>query len=186
MSGDKVKRVQAVRKWLEKAEHSYSSHKEITGEINLIMAQAEMQRLNETHKNSALRRWLLRAGAMGAAFTLFLGMNALWNMLNPSAEEPERPVQIVIHEKERAPEGGAEDMKVSAAGEDKSLSEAAAQPEQRAEPAPAPVYTPPAAVETKPAPSMAPAPAPKPAPPLSDREIQSVVGEAGRALRGQA
>ena len=145
-----------------------------------------MQRLNETHKNSALRRWLLRAGAMGAAFTLFLGMNAFWNMLNPSAEEPERPVQIVIHEKERAPEGGAEDMKVSAAGEDKSLSEAAAQPEQRAEPAPAPVYTPPAAVETKPAPSMAPAPAPKPAPPLSDREIQSVVGEAGRALRGQA
>lgn len=50
MSGDIVKRVQAVRKWLEKAEHSYSSHKEITGEINLIMAQAEMQRLNETHK----------------------------------------------------------------------------------------------------------------------------------------
>ena len=186
MSGDIVKRVQAVRKWLEKAEHSYSSHKEITGEINLIMAQAEMQRLNETHKNSKVRRWMLRVSAMGAAFAVFLGMNAFWSLMEPKAEEPERPVQIVIHEKERAPEGGAEDMKVSAAGEDKSLSEAAAQPEQRAEPAPAPVYTPPAAVETKPAPSVAPAPAPKPAPPLSDREIQSVVGEAGRALRGQA
>ena len=76
MSGDIVKRVQAVRKWLEKAEHSYSSHKEITGEINLIMAQAEMQRLNETHKNSKVRRWMLRISAMGAAFAVFLGMNA--------------------------------------------------------------------------------------------------------------
>ena len=70
MSGDIVKRVQAVRKWLEKAEHSYSSHKEITGEINLIMAQAEMQRLNETHKNSKVRRWMLRPWALLLRFSL--------------------------------------------------------------------------------------------------------------------
>lgn len=122
MSGDIVKRVQAVRKWLEKAEHSYSSHKEITGEINLIMAQAEMQRLNETHKNSKVRRWMLRVSAMGAAFAVFLGMNAFWSLMEPKAEEPERPVQIVIHDAP-SPVGEKTETAVSQ-GDDKSLAEA--------------------------------------------------------------
>jgi len=47
MSGDTLKRVKSVKRWLEKAENSYSNHKELTGEMNLIMAQAEMQRLNQ-------------------------------------------------------------------------------------------------------------------------------------------
>ena len=46
MSGDTLKRVKSVKRWLEKAENSYSNHKELTGEMNLIMAQAEMQRLD--------------------------------------------------------------------------------------------------------------------------------------------
>ena len=48
MSGDTLKRVKSVKRWLEKAENSYSNHKELTGEMNLIMAQAEMQRLIST------------------------------------------------------------------------------------------------------------------------------------------
>lgn len=187
MSGDIVKRVQAVRKWLEKAEHSYSSHKEITGEINLIMAQAEMQRLNETHKNSKVRRWMLRVSAMGAAFAVFLGMNAFWSLMEPKAEEPERPVQIVIHDAP-SPVGEKTETTVSQ-GEDKSLAEAALLCEDIA-PAAAPSYSAPAEAPA-PAPAMeAPvvrtAPAPRTAPALSDKEIQSVVGEAGRALRGQS
>ena len=42
MPGDKVNRVKSIRKWLEKAEKSYSSHKELSGELNLIMARADM------------------------------------------------------------------------------------------------------------------------------------------------
>lgn len=188
MSGDIVKRVQAVRKWLEKAEHSYSSHKEITGEINLIMAQAEMQRLNETHKNSKVRRWMLRVSAMGAAFAVFLGMNAFWSLMEPKAEEPERPVQIVIHDTP-SPVGEKTETAVSQ-GEDKSLAEAVPPSAEDIAPAAAPSYSAPAEAPA-PAPAMeAPvvrtAPAPRAAPTLSDKEIQSVVGEAGRALRGQS
>ncbi|WP_288780909.1 hypothetical protein [uncultured Dialister sp.] len=188
MSGDIVKRVQAVRKWLEKAEHSYSSHKEITGEINLIMAQAEMQRLNETHKNSKVRRWMLRISAMGAAFAVFLGMNAFWSLMEPKAEEPERPVQIVIHDAP-SPVGEKTETAVSQ-GEDKSLAEAVPPSAEDIAPAAAPSYIAPAEAPA-PAPAMeAPvvrtAPAPRAAPALSDKEIQSVVGEAGRALRGQS
>ena len=51
MSGDTLKRVKSVKRWLEKAENSYSNHKELTGEMNLIMAQAEMQRLKEVRRN---------------------------------------------------------------------------------------------------------------------------------------
>ncbi|MGN0954535.1 hypothetical protein [Dialister sp.] len=185
MSGDKVKRVQAVRKWLEKAEHSYSSHKEITGEINLIMAQAEMQRLNETHKNSKVRRWMMRIGAMGAAFAVFLGMNAFWSLLGPSAEESDKPVQLVINEKP-TPEKQEAEAAVSQE-DDSSISQTAAVPE-REETAPAPVYTAPAPAPVSENPPMRSEQVVRsaPAPALSDREIQSVVGEAGRALRGQA
>ena len=47
MSGDIVKRLQSARRWLEKAEHSFDRHEEVSGELNLIMAQAEMQRLKK-------------------------------------------------------------------------------------------------------------------------------------------
>ena len=49
MPGDKLKRVKSVKRWLDKAENSYSNNKDISGELNLMMAQAEMQRLKETH-----------------------------------------------------------------------------------------------------------------------------------------
>ena len=37
MAGDKLNRVKSIRRWLDKAEESYSSDKEISGEINLII-----------------------------------------------------------------------------------------------------------------------------------------------------
>ena len=73
MSGDTLKRVKSVKRWLEKAENSYSNHKELTGEMNLIMAQAEMQRLKEVRGTSPRRKWLLRGGALAVAGALFLG-----------------------------------------------------------------------------------------------------------------
>lgn len=42
MPGDKLKRVKSVKKWLDKAENSYLNNKDISGELNLMMAQAEM------------------------------------------------------------------------------------------------------------------------------------------------
>ena len=60
MVGDKLRRVKSVKKWLDKAEQSYSSDKEISGEINLIMAQAEMQRLKEVHPYRNVKKWGIR------------------------------------------------------------------------------------------------------------------------------
>lgn len=181
MSGDTLKRVKSVKRWLEKAENSYSNHKELTGEMNLIMAQAEMQRLKEVRGTSPRRKWLLRGGALAVAGLLFLGASLLKDSLFPPPV-PAKPVQTVVTTSPETP---------------KPVEEAV----QKAEEVPAPVETVMTEqVETKQAteaPKAAPAvstpvPAPekasavmKPAvPALSDQEIQSVVGEAGRALRG--
>ena len=187
MSGDTLKRVQAVKKWLERAESSYSSHKEITGEINLIMAQAEMQRLKETRKPSAFYKWGLRGCAMIVAAVLFFGVTSLYQKAQQPEESHPAAVEIAVSEptlnaspavsitKETEPES----LPVEATPVETSPTVEAVSA--------APVSQPAAAVQEKPvavAPVSTPRPAPAP-PALSEKEIQSVVGEAGRALRGQ-
>ena len=88
MSGDTLKRVKSVKRWLEKAENSYSNHKELTGEMNLIMAQAEMQRLKEVRGTSRRRKWLLRGGALAVAGALFLGASFLKDSFFAPASTP--------------------------------------------------------------------------------------------------
>lgn len=185
MSGDKIKRVRAVRKWLEKAESSYSSNKEITGEINLIMAQAEMQRLHETRKESSAKRWGLRIAAMFAAFGIFLGINAFWNLLHSSVEPQPKPVQIVINEVSSSESSGfaSEADKTEVVLKEKT-DENTGSGEAGSEVKSAPVFNEPVNMQAE-QPSAVPS-YHAAAPALSDKEIQSVVGEAGRALRGQA
>lgn len=167
MSGDTLKRVKSVKRWLEKAENSYSNHKELTGEMNLIMAQAEMQRLKEVRGTSPRRKWLLRGGALAVAGALFLGASFLKDSFFAPVSTPVRPVETAV-----------------------TTPDAAVVPVEEADPSkPDPEMMP----SAKAAPVvMTPAPAPvevsavtKPeVPALSDQEIQRVVGEAGRALRG--
>jgi type IV secretory pathway VirB10-like protein len=167
MSGDKLKRVKAVKKWLDKAENAYSGHRELTGEMNLMMAQAEMQRLKEVHKHSSIQKWGLRGCAMIVAVLLFFGFHFLQREMNKTEIESVPSVEIVIHDAPPA----------------KIVSEEAAPPvTEKTEEVHAalPAETP----EVKPAPTPAPVTASAP-PALSEQEIQSVVGEAGRALRGQ-
>ena len=38
MPGDKLNRVKSVKKWLDKAENSYSNNKDISGELNLNLS----------------------------------------------------------------------------------------------------------------------------------------------------
>ena len=164
MTGDKLKRVQAVRKWLEKAEQSFTLHRDISGEWNLIMAQAEMQRLRETDRAGRRRRlWGSRVLALAAAAALFSGYS-LWQSYR---EEPV-PISAVVPAEQTA---------------------AAPEPARESPPLPEAAAVSAAGTETVPAkPQETPAASAAASPPaaLSEWEIQSVVGEAGRALRGQS
>ena len=75
MSGDKLKRVKSVKYWLNKAEDSYEKDKNMSAEINLIMAQAEMQRLKEKHAIPLIRTWGIRFSALFVALFLYGGVN---------------------------------------------------------------------------------------------------------------
>lgn len=164
MPGDKLKRVKSVKKWLDKAENSYLNNKDISGELNLMMAQAEMQRLKETHSHEKAKKWGIRLSAMAAAAVLFIGFSNLF-----SANADKSPViswETTVSKEE-----------VPKVPEDKNLvlSETvqptvAATESSNTDPVP-----------TKSIQTEAPAPV---LPVMSQSEIQSVVGEAGRALRG--
>ena len=160
---DKLKRVRAIRKWLEKAENSYTSNKDISGEINLIMAQAEMQRLKETEKPHPVRVWGKRGLALFAALAIVGGAALIRYELKAhdarvTARAKAAVMQMFSKEKEETEE----------------------MPAAPAAPAPAPVE---AAGNT--AEVSAPVEESASAPVMSEAEIASVVGEAGRALRGQ-
>ncbi len=172
MSGDKLKRVKAVKKWLDKAEDAYSGHQELTGEMNLMMAQAEMQRLKEVHKHSPIRKWGLRGCAMIVAVLLFFGFHFIDEEMNKNEIESV-PVEIVIHDTLPAPVTESTEKKENTQA---VVTAAAQETHWETDESPA---TPQVA-------AAAPVEQARPAPPaLSEQEIQSVVGEAGRALRGQ-
>ena len=188
MSGDTLKRVKSVKRWLEKAENSYSNHKELTGEMNLIMAQAEMQRLKEVRGTSPRRKWLLRGSALAVAGLLFLGASFLQDSFFAPASTPIRPVETAVTTPTTAVVPVEEADKKTEEILPVSAETVTTEPVETDPPKPDPEAVPSAKaapVVMTPAPAPIKVAAPKPAAPaLSDQEIQRVVGEAGRALRG--
>lgn len=174
MAGDVVQRLQSVKKWLDKAEQAFSRHKTVSGEINLIMAQAEMERLKEVH--ASRRGWLLQAGALCMALFLAAGISSVYYF--GEAENVQKAVSPALPSRaEPADSVKAETM-------EKPVIPAANIEVKEAPPVETAVTA--KAAETVPAAPAAPAPSQNTAAPvLSPRELQSVVGEAGRALRGQ-
>ena len=166
MPGDKLKRVKSVKKWLDKAENSYLNNKDISGELNLMMAQAEMQRLKETHPHEKAKKWGIRLSAMAAAAVLFIGFSNLFSANADKSPVISRETTVSKEEVPKVPEDKnlvlSETVQPAVAVTESSNTDP---------------------VPTKSIQTEAPAPV---LPVMSQSEIQSVVGEAGRALRGQS
>lgn len=158
MTTEKLKRVQSIRRWLEKAEQSYLRHREVAGELNLLMAQAEMKRLKERDYTCPKRRpWKMRIIAFIVAAGLFSGLTFWQNRETETTQSV--PVSVI---QEIPPENGEDIHALENTPEDVTDV-----PVQKTESAPV------SATNVR-------------EPLLSEIEIQSVVGEAGRALRGQS
>lgn len=94
MTTEKLKRVQSIRRWLEKAEQSYLRHREVAGELNLLMAQAEMQRLKERDYTCPKRRpWKMRIIAFIVAAGLFSGLTFWQNRETETTQSV--PVSVI-------------------------------------------------------------------------------------------
>lgn len=47
---EKVKRVRSAKAWLEKAEESFGKQSDVRGELNLMLAEAEMKQMRKKRK----------------------------------------------------------------------------------------------------------------------------------------
>ena len=106
---DTVHRVRAVRSWLEKAEASFDEESDIKGELNLMLAEAEMKNLRKHHPVS--KNWL-RASALVTAFCLAVGGWYAFRMIN--MEEPPPTVEVVVHESAAGNESGQKPVDMAA------------------------------------------------------------------------
>ena len=103
--------VKAAKDWLGRAESSLEKEEDIRGGLNLMLAEAELQRARETRKRKRFARFLAPALAM----LLVLGGVALQRSAEPTAAPAEKsPAAIVgqgttIHE-EKGSEALAERM----------------------------------------------------------------------------
>ena len=65
---EKAASVRSARKWLEQAEQSFDDDSHIKGELNLMLAEAEMKNLRKNH--GAKRQKVLRFSALATALLL--------------------------------------------------------------------------------------------------------------------
>ena len=81
--------VRAAREWLGRAEDSLEQEDHIRGDLDVMLAQAELQRARETEEGRVRRRWLGRLLPAGAAALVAALVWGLW----PSVPAPliERP-----------------------------------------------------------------------------------------------
>lgn len=186
---DTIHRVRAVRSWLEKAEASFDEESDIKGELNLMLAEAEMKNLRKHHPVS---KGLLRACAVVMALCLAGGSWYVFRL--PVQEELAPPARAAVHERQPVNDSGeprdAEPTEAAQPIPDGGTTLPAREvPPPDAEIAPA---TSPAGEEPAQPPATPAAPAPEATAPsvrepkavLSDRQVQATVQEARHTLRG--
>lgn len=177
---DTVHRVRAVRSWLEKAEASFDEESDIKGELNLMLAEAEMKNLRKHHPVS--RNWL-RTGAMVTAFCLALGGWYAFRLTGPEERPP--AVEAVVQETAAGNEADRDPVD-TAAPVAEPVPTGSVQPPVQEGPAPVAASAPPAAPagdELPVQPAATPVRVERKAV-LSDRQVQATVQEARHTLRG--
>ncbi len=186
--------VRAAREWLGRAEDSLEQEDHIRGDLDVMLAQAELQRAQETEEGRVRRRWLGRLLPAGAAALVAALVWGLW----PSVPAPliERPSVMPAAEP-----GEAGSASVPAAAATPMAIESSAVRPMTAEIVPptvppmtaeiSSVVEEPSSVEVpiSEAADMEPLPQPSPRVPSRDilpsRDMQKLMSAAGQSLRAQ-
>lgn len=159
------KHIAAAKSWLNQAENSLESENDIRGDLNLMLAQAELQRAKEKKPDGFVVYWLKRLAPLAAAVLLVAGYmvykqpEAAEEMQLPVVQEAEE--QSALHQTQiihpEPPEDDVPPMPTPAeAGSKLDLrvpSESPAQAESKTEPS------------------------------VPDRKLQKLMQEAGSILR---
>jgi hypothetical protein len=73
------RRIRSVKSWLSRAEKNFDDADDMRGELNLLLAEAELQRLRETEGKKSARRGHVMAAALAAGI-VFISWTA-WDVL---------------------------------------------------------------------------------------------------------
>lgn len=163
-----VCRVETARRWLEQAEHSFHDETPLKGELNLLLAQAEMQKLREDHGMSRQWQHWQRALALVTVLVMVSGFGWWWQK-DDDAPAPVTAPATVVKTVPLEPSATWPQPTVSQASQQASAVSAAV-PETR-EPV---AHAVPPPVKTAPAKSTVT---------LAPDEMQSVVSDAAKVLR---
>ncbi len=95
--------IKAAREWLCKAEDSLDKNNNIQGDLNLMLAQAELQRANESQNRRKKKiNWIIRLAPVAAAILLVFAGTQFWpHVFATRAASP--PLKTVAEEKIKAP-----------------------------------------------------------------------------------
>ena len=107
-------RVSSAKRWLAKAEEEFSRERPARGELNLMLAEAELKRLKESEP--AVRRSWLRHGAALAAAVIMTGVvsGAWWFLRAPAGQGVQPPANPSVLTTEFAPPLAAKAASISA------------------------------------------------------------------------
>lgn len=176
--------VRAAREWLGQAEHSLDNKEDIRGDLNVMLAQAELQRAKETKELMPMQRWLYRLAPVAAAVILVMGSLLFWHWQQPrSVAAPIQPPVLMA-----APAGAAAPPAAAAAPQPALQAEAvvtpAISPERQLESPEMPAVS---SMQEQPAAPQAAAPAPveKQAVYMPSENLQKLMCSAGKSLRAQ-
>lgn len=162
-----VRRVETARRWLEQAEHSFHDETPLKGELNLLLAQAEMQKLREDRGMSRQWQHWQRALALVTALVMVSGFGWWWQRDDDAPAPVTAPAAVVktvpLERLAALPQAAVSQVAQQAPAVSAAVPETSAP----AVHAPPPVKTAPAA----------------PAVTLAPDEMQSVVSDAAKVLR---
>lgn len=184
--------VRSAKVWLEKAEQSFNSQSDIQGELNLMLAEAEMKNLRKQKRRTLGKRIV---AVTAGVFILLVGTSAFLALRHQPEPALPPPLQTMpaAPPTEAPPPPGNSNVPLaplSMQAVPVTMPEAQTVPEPASPPPPAPtaasaapVDTPPAPQTTTPIPSAATA---ADEPVLSDRQVQAAVQDARHTLRSTA
>lgn len=188
---NKAAHVRSAKKWLEKAEKSFDNQATVQGELNLMLAEAEMENLR---KKRGRRRWLQAAAAvfcllcLGGAFWLKQPATAGPSMpIEKTAAKTAEPAMPQILPAVPAEDTQADDMQEASSAVPDMMPQDTASGSSEASPAAAPILQ--VETERKPSREETAPPVPHHTTPavkqvLSERQVQEAVQDARHSLRG--
>jgi hypothetical protein len=185
---EQAERVRSARAWLERAEKSFDNKADVRGELNLMLAEAEMKNLRKNHGTG---RKIRRLAAVLTALVLALGIWQFMRLEAPSSDftrpagsetaaDTSRPMpqaQQLQPGDEPEPAVTAEEVPAMQPAPDRE-NHVQALPEVRQG------ETGREAERTEPAPETVPYTQPVQKKVLSDRQVQAAVQDARHSLRG--